>query len=85
MENNWKEQYWNFIVANNIEEAVPLKDLNFPHSFFKYKSLSELAIQSLKENYVWVAEIVKLNDPFECSIQFDNDECLRLYYGSEKF
>lgn len=85
MEKNWKEKYWNFMVADNIEEALPLKELYFPNSFFKYKSLSNLTIQSLKENYVWVAEILTLNDPFECSIQFDNDECLRLYYGSEAF
>lgn len=34
---------------------------------------------------VWLAEISSLNDPFECSIQFDNDECLRSFYGSHKF
>jgi hypothetical protein len=85
MDNNWKEKYWDFIIADNIEDALPIKYSNFPNSFFKYKSLSELTIQSIKENYIWVAEISTLNDPFECSMQFDNDECLRAFYGSEQF
>lgn len=85
MGKNWKEKYWSFMVAENIEEAMPLKQLHFPNSFFKYKTLSDLTVQSLKENYIWVAEISALNDPFECSIQIDNDKCLRLFYASDAF
>lgn len=85
MINNWTEQYWEFMAANNFDEAIPLKNENFPNSFFKYRSLTEQTIQTIEQNYIWLAEISSLNDPFECSIQFDNDECLRKYYGSEKF
>ncbi len=85
MDKNWKEKYWNYLACNNIEEAIPIKDINFPSSFFKYRSLTKYNLESLYENYIWVAEISTLNDPFECSIQFDNDKCLRLFYGSEKF
>lgn len=85
MYNNWTKKYWEFIIAENFEEAIPLKNANFPHSFFKYRSLSERTLESLSEGYIWLAEISSLNDPFECSIQFDNNECWREYYSSEKF
>jgi hypothetical protein len=73
------------MAADNIEEAIPLKLENFPKSFFKYRCLTELTLQALDQNYIWLAEIAALNDPFECSIQFDNDECLRKFYGSTQF
>ena len=84
MENNWAERYWKYMLAKNFEEAIPLKHENFPNSFFKYRGLTQRTIETIQQNYVWLAEIASLNDPFECSIQFDNDECLREYYGSEK-
>lgn len=73
------------MVAENFEEAIPLKLDNFPNLFFKFRKLSERTIETIEQNYIWLAEISTLNDPFECSIQFDNDECLRKYYGSEDF
>mgnify|MGYP003647013191 CR=1 FL=1 len=85
MSNNWEEKYWELMLKENFDEAIPLKLDNFPKSFFKYRTLSNRTIENLNESYVWLAEISSLNDPFECSIQFDNDECLRLFYGSNKF
>jgi hypothetical protein len=85
MNENWEEQYWKFMVEENFEEAIPLKYENFPKSFYKYRNLSERTIENIEQNYIWLAEISSLNDPFECSIQFDNDECWREYYSSEKF
>ncbi len=85
MDNNWKEKYWEYMSASDYEAAIPLKLENFPNSFFKYRSLTKLTLDCLFENYIWAAEISSLNDPFECSIQFDNDECLRLFYSSEEF
>ncbi len=85
MDENWEEQYWKLMVEENFEEAIPLKFENFPKSFYKYRNLSERTIENIEQNYIWLAEISSLNDPFECSIQFDNDECWREYYSSEKF
>lgn len=34
MYNNWIKKYWELIIVENFEEAVPLKNSNFPHSFF---------------------------------------------------
>jgi hypothetical protein len=81
----WTESYWELMIAANFEKAIPLRDANFPPSFFKYRNLSERTIETLTEGYIWLAEISTLNDPFECSIQFDNDECLREYYASDEF
>ena len=85
MENNWIEKYWDLMQAEDFENSIPLKLLNFPRTFYKYRGLSERTIETLQTNYIWLAEISTLNDPFECSIQFDNDECLRLYYNDAKF
>ncbi|SFQ71598.1 Protein of unknown function [Flavobacterium akiainvivens] len=73
------------MLAENFDAAIPLKLNNFPGSFYKYRALSERTIDILEKNYIWLAEIASLNDPFECSIQFDNNECLRKYYGSQDF
>jgi len=73
------------MIAENFDAAIPLKLNNFPGSFYKYRALSERTIDILEKNYIWLAEIASLNDPFECSIQFDNNECLRKYYGSKDF
>lgn len=82
---SWIPSYWAYMAREDFDKAIPLKLNNFPDSFFKYRKLTELAIETIEENYIWLADISSLNDPFECSIQFDNDECLRTYYGSEKF
>jgi len=31
-----------------------------------------------------MSDISSLNDPFEGTLQFDNDECLRLVYGDAR-
>jgi hypothetical protein len=85
MNKNWTELYWRLMLAENFEDAILLKLKNFPKSFFKYRQLNERTIDNIQNNYIWLAEINSLNDPFECSIQFDNNECLRKYYSSIDF
>ena len=85
MVDKWIEKYWNYMIKEDFENALPLRNKHFPSSFFKYRKLSEHTIDSIKENYIWLADISSLNDPFECSIQFNNDECLREYFSSDEF
>lgn len=73
------------MLAENFEEAIPLKAVNFPNSFFKFRHLSLRTIENIKDNYIWLAEISSLNDPFECSVQIDNNECLRQYHSTSGF
>lgn len=82
---SWTLQYWNLMMTEKYEEAFPLKYQHFPSSFFKYRSLTDYTLTSLEENTLWLAQISTLNDPFECSLQFDHDNCLRHFYGSQRF
>ena len=72
-------------MSKNDESAFELKDRNFPPSFFKYRSLTERNIKMISESKIWLAEISSLNDPFECSLQFDSNDSLRLFYGNKNF
>ena len=82
---SWTLQYWEYMMSENYEQALPLKHQHFPSSFFKYRSLSDNTLNSLEENSLWLAQISTLNDPFECSLQFDHDKCIRHFYGSQRF
>lgn len=84
-DDRWENKYWDLMVKQDFEAAIPLKNSHFPKSFFKYRPLNDKAIDILEQNYVWLSEIALLNDPFECTIQFDNDKCLREFYASEEF
>ena len=85
MKENWKSKYVKFMMVSDFENAIPLKYENFPKSFFKFRNLSERTIENIQDNYIWLAEISSLNDPFECSVQIDNNEGLRKYYSTEGF
>lgn len=81
----WKIEFWELIMEENYEEAFPLRELNFPKSCYKYRRLNQTTINTLIEGYVWLSTIADLNDPFECSLQFDYLECSRLFYSDKKF
>ncbi|WGQ08944.1 DUF2971 domain-containing protein [Pedobacter gandavensis] len=85
MKRAWTQQYFDHLIKGEDEAMFVLKEQYFPRSFFKYKGVNEMTISNLETNTIWLAEINSLNDPFECSIQFDNDECLRVYYADKKF
>lgn len=85
MKEIWKKEYLKLIMASDFENAIPLKLENFPKSFFKFRNLSVRTLENIRDNYVWLAEISSLNDPFECSIQIDNDEGLRNYFSTNGF
>jgi hypothetical protein len=72
-------------MNENFEDAFALKLQHFPCSFFKYRCLTPQTLDIIQNNELWLAEISKLNDPFECSLQFDHDKCLRHFYGSPRF
>lgn len=73
------------MMAEKYAEGINLKMQYFPQSFFKYRKLNSRTIDSIKDSKIWLAEIASLNDPFECSVQFDNNECLRLFFSDKNF
>lgn len=81
----WTTAYLEFMMKEDFESGIDLKMQYFPKSFFKYRQLSEWTMNSITEGTIWLAEISSLNDPFECSLQFDNEECLRTFFADKKF
>jgi hypothetical protein len=82
---NWKNDFFKFLMTEQDERAFDLKYQHFPTSFYRYRTLSDKTIENIENNDVWLASIESLNDPFECSLKFDNNACLRLLYGSTTF
>jgi hypothetical protein len=82
---DWASSYLELMVGSRVEEGLSLKEKHFPQSFFKYRKLNTLTIESLKHQKIWLSELNALNDPFECSLQFDNDACLRLLYSDKRY
>ncbi|MCC4214419.1 DUF2971 domain-containing protein [Leeuwenhoekiella parthenopeia] len=85
MTENWKSEYLEYMMAEDFEKAIPLKIDNFPKSFYKFRNLSKRTLENIEQNYIWLADIATLNDPFECSIQIDNNEALRNYFSTDGF
>lgn len=54
-----------------LEEAFALKDINIPHSLFKYRSYSCYSIKNLKDDTVWLADPATFNDPYDCAHTLD--------------
>jgi hypothetical protein len=82
---DWIGQYRQYMIAADFDSAIPLKEQYFPESFFRYRTLSDQTLQTLEKSYLWLSDIDKLNDPFEGSIVFNHDACLRHFYGSPEF
>ena len=85
MNRDWTRQYWDFMMNENYELGFDIKEKHLPKSLFKYRKLNSKTIENIAEKTIWLAEIASLNDPFECSLQFDNNECLRLFFTDNKF
>lgn len=82
---DWKTEYWDLMMEENYDEAFPLRDINFPKFCYKYRKLNQTTINTLSESYIWLSNIADLNDPFECSLQFDYIECSRAFFSDKKF
>jgi hypothetical protein len=85
MTQEWKKQYWDLMMSEDYDAGFALKESNFPTAFFKYRKLNTRTISNILESYIWMADISSLNDPFECSLQFDNDKCSRVFFADKKF
>lgn len=76
-ENKWIEEYINYMRVGDFEKAIPLKEIYFPSSFYKYRRLSPNTLSCIDEGWLWMSEIDKLNDTFECSLLLDNNSLLK--------
>jgi hypothetical protein len=82
---DWAKKYIEHMIQEDFKSGLFLRDQYLPTSVFKYRRLNKWTIDGLKNKQLYMAQIGSLNDPFECSLQFDNDACLRLYFASKLF
>jgi|HubBroStandDraft_2_1064218.scaffolds.fasta_scaffold196177_1 hypothetical protein len=82
---NWIKQYIELMLAENPDEAIPMKLDNFPDRFYRYCALTDCNLLNLEKQQLWLSKIEKLNDPFECGMMFDKLASIRLFFGSDLF
>lgn len=73
------------MLDGHDEKAMDLKLFHFPQAFYKYRKLNDDTFKSLEEKKFWVADVNTLNDPFECSLLFNQNEFLRNFFFDEYF
>ncbi|CAH0184875.1 DUF2971 domain-containing protein [Peribacillus simplex] len=73
--NNWLSDFMT-LFSSDMEDAYRFKHLHIPQKLYKYQSLSERNIDSLKNNKVWFSNPKNLNDPFDCSALYYDEEFL---------
>jgi hypothetical protein len=79
---SWIEDFvsmiFNLEVSSlNIEGAYLLKYPNLPKSIFKYRSVNDLSLASLRNGTVWLADPESFNDPYDCGQGLDLNEVYR--------
>lgn len=52
MDQNWKAEYWDFMMDENYEKGFELKYQYLPEHFYKYRKLSSQTINCISENYI---------------------------------
>ena len=82
---DWVYSYLNNMISEKYEEGLEIKAKHFPNSFFKYKKLDFNILDSIENKQIWLADIESLNDPFECSLQFDIHASFRKLFLSDSF
>jgi hypothetical protein len=73
---NWKEEYIQMLAAidpndDEILAALELKMANLPLNLYKYRQPDEFAIESIRNDTVWVSRPMKFEDAFEFAEYLD--------------
>lgn len=71
---DWKSDYLRLRALKTAEggaAAEQLIALHMPSSLFKYRAVSELAIDAFEKESVWVASPASCNDPYDCQLTYD--------------
>lgn len=87
-------EYIDLITERKFDEAVKFKNKNIPKTMYKfislneptncdksckYDNISQIKINSIKEDKFWVSTSKNLNDPFELKSFFINEEKIKKY------
>ncbi|MCZ0871258.1 DUF2971 domain-containing protein [Peribacillus sp. AS_2] len=74
--NKWMNEFIALYSNGDREKAYRFKHFHIPQKLYKYQSLSERNIDSLKNNKVWFSNPKNLNDPFDCTALYYDEEVL---------
>lgn len=83
--NAWVKDYIDYMKNGEFEKAISLKQIHFPPSLYKYRGLNSTTLTCLEEDWLWMSEIDKLNDTFECSLLLDNDALLKDLFTNPQY
>jgi hypothetical protein len=65
---DWKAEFWHLLLNADEQRAITIKRRQFPGRLFKLTRLTDYALDSLKNEYLYLAPINLLNEPFENSL-----------------
>ena len=70
------------VISNTISDNWPLEYKNhfekFPKKLYKYAKVNKNYIDSIKNNYIYLCPANKLDDQFECRINFAINKILTI-------
>ena len=82
---NWTEKYILLLARNFEKQAADLKKANFPKSLFRYRTLNENTLNVLSNFAVWMSSAEKLNDPYELTIVYNEDDFNKTFFSQQDF
>jgi hypothetical protein len=77
----WLHEYERLLhdaAPNAFDAAVALKARHRPRSLFKYRGATELALESLRDGYVWLSQPQFFNDGYDSAILVDHARLLAM-------
>jgi hypothetical protein len=86
MEDKWKKDLQKLMLKGDSEifscSCINLRKNNCPKTLFKYCSYSKNSLDSLENEYLYLSDIDKVNDPLECFIEAGNHrvDLVRKYF-----
>ncbi|RID85315.1 DUF2971 domain-containing protein [Peribacillus asahii] len=72
--NMWMKNFFEMYMKGDRDGAYRLKHMYIPQKLYKYQSLSERNINSIKNGKLWFCNAKNLNDPFDCKATYFNEE-----------
>lgn len=71
-----KEKVFNEAINKVYSEANKLNSYNYPKILYKYRNFDEYTIEMIKDSYLYLAPVNKMDDQFDCSLNFDEQKFL---------
>lgn len=79
----WMDDYERLLrdqAPKAFQAAVDLKARHRPASVFKYRTLSQQSLDSLRRGYVWLSHPQSFNDGYDSAMFVDYDRCMAVSF-----